>query len=73
MFKKILLAAICTFYLCGSAVAAEKTIVFASDATWPPMEFLNDQKQIVGYSADYLVAIGKEAGFTPVIKNTAWD
>ncbi|PIE60340.1 MAG: basic amino acid ABC transporter substrate-binding protein [Desulfobulbus propionicus] len=78
MLKKILFTLIGLFYLGGaqgvvSASAAEKTIFFASDATWPPMEFLNDKKEIVGYSIDYIKAAGKEAGFTPVIKNTAWD
>lgn len=73
MLKKMLLMFAGILYLCSTAYAAEKTIVFASDATWPPMEFLNDQKAIVGYSVDYLTAAGKEAGFTPVIKNTAWD
>jgi len=58
--------------LCGSAWA-EKTIVFATDATWPPMEFVDGSKNIVGYSIDFLTAAGKEAGFTPVFKNTAWD
>lgn len=63
----LLLAALC------SPVAAETTIVFATDATWPPMEFVNDQKQVVGYAIDFMTAAGKEAGFKPVFKNTAWD
>ena len=63
----LLVAALC------SPVAAETTIVFATDATWPPMEFVNDQKQVVGYAIDFMTAAGKEAGFTPVFKNTAWD
>jgi len=52
---------------------AETKIVFAVDATWPPMEFMDSGKNIVGYSIDYMTAAGKEAGFTPVFKNTAWD
>ncbi len=58
--------------LCNSAWA-EKEIVFATDATWPPMELVNDQKQVVGYAIDYMTAAGKEAGFKAVFKNTAWD
>jgi polar amino acid transport system substrate-binding protein len=56
----------------GSAWA-EKTIIFATDATWPPMEFVDANKNIVGYSIDFLTAAGKEVGFKPVFKNTAWD
>lgn len=61
------------FMLCQPAVAAEKTIVFASDATWPPMEFVDEQKNLVGYAIDMVQAVAKEAGFKAEIKNTAWD
>jgi polar amino acid transport system substrate-binding protein len=72
--SKTLFAAVSLFLLtlCG-AVYAETTIVFATDATWPPMEFVNDQKQVVGFSIDFMTAAGREAGFKPVFKNTAWD
>ncbi|RUM33421.1 MAG: basic amino acid ABC transporter substrate-binding protein [Desulfobulbus sp.] len=72
MLKKAVLTMVTLAVLCGSAWA-EKTIVFATDATWPPMEFVDGSKNIVGYSIDFLTAAGKEAGFTPVFKNTAWD
>ena len=72
MLKKVLLTLL-TLSLLSGVAWAEKTIVFAVDATWPPMEFVNADKQIVGYSIDFLKAAGKEAGFTPVFKNTAWD
>lgn len=72
MFNKIITAIALLLTLCAPA-AAETTIVFATDATWPPMEFVNDQKQVVGYSIDFMTAAGKEAGFKPVFKNTAWD
>jgi polar amino acid transport system substrate-binding protein len=72
MINKVLAALLLLAALC-SPVAAETTIVFATDATWPPMEFVNDQKQVVGYSIDFMTAAGKEAGFKPIFKNTAWD
>jgi len=72
MFKKILLTL--AMLICVSTSAfAQKTIVFAVDATWPPMEFMNSHKEIVGYSIDYMTAAAKAAGFTPVFKNVAWD
>lgn len=70
---KALFAALFLLFALSGPVCAETTIVFATDATWPPMEFVNDQKQLVGYSIDFMTAAGKEAGFTPVFKNTAWD
>ena len=42
MINKVLAALLLLAALC-SPVAAETTIVFATDATWPPMEFGNDQ------------------------------
>lgn len=72
MFRKIVLTLVMLVALFGSAWA-ETEIIFASDATWPPMEFMDENKQLVGYSIDFFKAAGKEAGFTPVFKNTAWD
>ncbi|MBM9512659.1 basic amino acid ABC transporter substrate-binding protein [Desulfogranum marinum] len=72
MLKRLLFTLVCLAVLCNSAWA-QKTIVFATDATWPPMEFVNDKKEVVGYAIDFITAAAKEAGFTPVFKNTAWD
>lgn len=59
----------------GPAVAAgaSRTVTVATDATWPPMEMVDASKKIVGFDIDYLRAVAKEAGFTVVFKNTAWD
>lgn len=50
-----------------------RTLVVAQDATWPPMEFMNEQKEIIGFDTDYVRAVAKEAGFDVVFKNVAWD
>ncbi|NWH03527.1 basic amino acid ABC transporter substrate-binding protein [Desulfobacter latus] len=55
------------------AVETEKIITVASDATWPPMEMIDENKNLVGFNIDYMNAVAKEAGFKAVIKNTAWD
>lgn len=52
---------------------APAEITFASDCTWPPMEFVDADKNIVGFSPDLLEAMGKAGNFKPVIQNTAWD
>lgn len=59
----------------GSVFAdeTEKIVTVASDATWPPMEMIDENKNLVGFDIDYMNAIAKEAGFKVVIKNTAWD
>jgi polar amino acid transport system substrate-binding protein len=50
-----------------------RVIVVAQDATWPPMEFINEQKEIVGFDTDFMKAVAKEAGFKVEFKNVAWD
>jgi polar amino acid transport system substrate-binding protein len=55
------------------AAQAKPKIVFASDATFPPMEFVDSSKQIEGFDIDMIRAVAQAAGFEAVIKNTAWD
>jgi len=50
-----------------------KTITFGSDATFPPMEFVDAGKNVVGFDVDMINAVAKAAGFKAVVKNTAWD
>jgi polar amino acid transport system substrate-binding protein len=71
MRKIILMAALMLAMLSQAAWA--KTIIFASNPTWPPMEFIGPDKQIIGFDIDYMKAAGKEAGFEVEFKNTAWD
>ena len=49
------------------------TIRVATDATWPPMEFVNTEREIVGFDIDLIKAVAQAAGFEVVIQNTAWD
>ena len=55
------------------AATAPKAITVATDATWPPMEMVDANKQIVGFDIDFMNAVAKEAGFKVTFKNTAWD
>ncbi len=71
MLKRLILALAMVSML---AVAAQaKTVTFAADCTWPPMEFMSEAKQCVGFGPDMVNAIAKAAGFDVVIQNTAWD
>lgn len=57
----------------GGQQEDSNVITIASDATWPPMEFLNENKEIIGFDVDLLNAAAKAAGFEVKIVNTAWD
>jgi polar amino acid transport system substrate-binding protein len=50
-----------------------KTYVFASDATWPPMEYVDDKGDIVGFDMDLLAAVAAASGFKYEVQNTGWD
>jgi len=73
MIKRMLLTLVIGMAASASALAQGPEIVFATDATWPPMEFVDADKNIVGYSIDYMKAAGEAAGFTAVFKAVAWD
>ena len=57
----------------GMADKEEGVIIVATDATWPPMEYVDENKAIVGFDIDLLTLAAKEAGFTVEFQNTAWD
>jgi len=72
MFRKLILTLVALLMLTGSAYA--KTLVFASDCTWPPMEMTDEaSKQCVGFGPDLVNAMAKAGGFEAKIQNTAWD
>ena len=81
MSKKLLLALVVVLVGAGmvSAGGAKEppagapTLVIATDSTWPPMEFVDENKEIVGFDIDLMRAIGGEAGFKVEFKSVAWD
>jgi len=71
----LLIAALVVFASAGLSSCAKKPtkITVASDATWPPMEFVDENKNLVGFDIDLVNEIAKAEGFEVEIKNTAWD
>lgn len=69
----ISIAFIYAFTGCSKDKDAGKKIVIATDATWPPMEYVDEAKNIVGFDIDMLNAAAKEGGFQIEFQNTAWD
>jgi len=82
MLKKILLVsfillAAASLLLVGCKKKEEAEgklhITIGSDATWPPMEMVDENKEIVGFDIDLMNAAAEAGGFTVEFKNTAWD
>jgi len=75
LFALVMLVIILASALAGCAGTGTggKKFVIATDASFPPMEFVDDSKAIVGFDIELMNAIAKEMGFTVEFKNTAWD
>src|SRR5208337_687608 len=80
MFKKSILfilligiSCLAVFSGCSKKFATGDKVIIATDATWPPMEYVDEHKNIVGFDIDLLKAVAKEAGFEVEFVNTAWD
>jgi len=76
MLRKILTGLMLASVLLGVVSCAKKEaakITIATDATWPPMEMVDTNKNIVGFDIDLMAAAAKAGGFAVEFKNTAWD
>jgi glutamine transport system substrate-binding protein len=56
----------------SASASSGKVYKFATDAAYSPMEVL-DKGKIVGFDADFLDAVMKEAGLEYKLDNTGWD
>ncbi|MBI9093806.1 MAG: basic amino acid ABC transporter substrate-binding protein [Sphaerochaeta sp.] len=56
----------------GAKEETAKTYVFASDATWPPLEFV-DNGVLTGFEVELIPLIAQKAGASMVVKNIPWD
>lgn len=56
----------------ASGSAGAKKIMFATDASYAPMESM-DKEKIVGFDIDFLAEVMKEAKLDYEVKNTGWD
>lgn len=78
--KKILMIFLCIAVLTTAVFAGgkketggKKVITIATDATWPPMEYVDENKNIVGFDVDLMNAAAEAGGYEIKLLNTAWD
>lgn len=59
----------------GAALSAEvpRTVDVATDATWPPMEYIDPAEGLVGFDIDMMREIGRRAGFEVRFTVVPWD
>ena len=46
--------------------------IFAADATWPPLEFV-DNGELTGFEVELIPLLGEKVGVTMAVKNIPWD
>lgn len=76
MKNKVLLTliAIIALGMLASCSQSSDALVVATDAAFPPFEFIEeDSKEIVGFDIDLMNAIAEKAGLDITFKNVAWD
>jgi polar amino acid transport system substrate-binding protein len=76
MFRKIVTGLLLGLLVLGIASCGKKEptkITIASDATFPPMELVDTNKNLIGFDIDLMNAAAAAGGFTVEFKNTAWD
>ncbi len=60
--------------LAACSQADENTLVVATDATFPPFEYIDEAtKDIVGFDIDLMDAIAEQAGLEIIYQNVSWD
>ena len=60
--------------LFASGATEEKSeYVFATDATWPPFEYIDEAGNLTGFEVELVPMIGEAVGKTFVVQNIPWD
>lgn len=57
----------------GGKKESKDGYVFASDATWPPLEFIDESGNLTGFEVELIPLIGEKVGVKMSVKNIPWD
>ncbi len=63
-----------SFLLGACSSSSSQVVQVATDATWPPFEFVDEEtKDLVGFDVDLMNAIAEKAGLKVEFVNVSWD
>ena len=71
-FAIVALTAI-TMVFAGGASEDDGVYTFATDATWPPFEFVDENGTLTGFEVELVPMIGEHVGVTMTVENIPWD
>lgn len=57
----------------GGKKESKDGYVFASDATWPPMEFIDESGELTGFEVELIPLIASKVNQPMTVKNIPWD
>lgn len=74
-FTLVALMAMAAVFASGNkeSASAEKTYTVASNAEWPPFEFVDENGEVTGFEIELVYAICEAEGVNVEIQNVAWD
>ena len=73
MIRTLLASFVLLVISAGPVQAEGLKFIAAGNCAWPPMEYVDESGQPIGYTIDYVNAVAKEAGFEVEFKNVGWD
>ena len=76
--KKLMLAilivlSVLMLFSCAKKDETNKVYVFATDATWPPLEYIDESGNLTGFEVELVPMIGEKVGVKMEAKNIPWD
>ena len=63
----------CAIATVGTEAQEPDLVRVATDATWPPMEYIDRHRRLVGFDIDLINEIASRAGFRVEFENVAFD
>lgn len=67
----VALFSLCSLFANGSS--EDKGYTFATNANWPPLEYVDENGNIVGFEIDLINAMSEVSGVPMRYVNTSWD
>ncbi len=70
----LLIPMIAVLVLSSCAQRADDTLIVATDATFPPFEYIDEEtREIIGFDIDLMDAIAERANLNITYQNVSWD
>ncbi len=74
MFTRLfIMLSLCLLSLAGCEPSPPKTYKVAIDPLWYPLDFMNKENNVIGFSTELLTIIGQKEHLSLPVINTNWD